>query len=277
MALVSYKTLGQVRSGWASKRLVASSRSITANVATITSATNHGLAVGDRVYLNGAGGQIDGIQIVTAVPTNTTFSFATSSASASSLTLASAYFQTMKTGDTGVKVTNVVRANNVLTVTTEAAHNVAENEFVMLSAGTTSASGLYQVLDVSSSAAFRVVSFGAALSSTNFAPADNLAALNRVPAVTVYQPASGKSAIISSLVLYNATEQNVRVDLYQTPSTAWASLSDKDKYILQGEIILAPKETYSVNLAMTIANQDRIVLCADTPGVNAFAYGTEFE
>lgn len=277
MALVSYKTLGQVRSGWASKRLVASSRSITGNVATITSATAHSLVTGDRVYIVGAGPQIDGVQVVTAAPSSTTFTFATLSASASSATLASSYFQTMKTDETGVKVTNIVRSSNILTVTTDGAHNAAENEYVLLSAGTTSASGLYKVLAVSSSNVFTTVSFGAAIGSTNFATGDNIAAINRVPATTIYQPASGKSGLISSLVLYNATEQNVLIDLYQTPSTAWASLSDKDKYVLQGEVILAPKETYSVNLAMTIANQQRIVMCADTPGIHAFAYGTEFE
>lgn len=277
MALVTYKTLGQVRSGWASQRLVATARAITSNVVLVTSATNHNLVVGDRVYMFGAGPGLDGVQVVTEATSATTFKFATTAATATSVALGGAYFQTMKTGTTGVKVTNVVRADNLLTVTTETASGVAPNEYVQISAGTTTAAGLYKVIEATTSTSFKVFSFGPALSSTNFSPGDNLAALSRVPAVTIYQPAASKSGLISSLVLFNATEQNVTVDLYQTPSTEWSSLADKDKYILQGDTILAPKETYSLNLAMTIANQDRIVMLADYPGVNAFAYGTEFE
>lgn len=277
MAIVSYKTLGQVRSGSASKRLVATQRSVTNNLITITTATTHSLSVGDRVYLNGAGGAVDGTQVVTsACPTSNTFTYPTTSASAAPANLASCYFQMMRSG--GVRISNITRTNNILTVTTSENHNATENQYVYLATGTVaSAYGLYKVLDTPTATSFRVVSFGTNISSTAFTDSDNLAAVNVVPAVTIYQPGENKSALISSIVLFNATEQNSFVDLYQTASTAFTSLSSKDDFLLQGEIVLAPKETYSVNLAITIADQQRIVMCADTPGIYAYAYGTEFE
>lgn len=274
MALVTYKTLGQVRSGWVSEKVVVASRSVTSNVATVNTATAHGLAVGDQVYLNGIGGVFEGYQTVTSTSASTSFTFATSSASASSLTLPSCFLLSHKTGNTGVSVTNVVRSGNMLTVTTGAAHNCAENEYVTFSAGTTGVGGTYKVFDAPSSTSFRVVAFGSDVTSTNLAA--NLGALTRNPATVIYQPASGYSGLISSLVLVNNAPVNVTVDLYQTPSTAWASLTDKQKYLLQPAVVLAPLETYSVNLAMTIANQDQIIMCANLPAVNAFAYGTEF-
>ena len=277
MALVSYKTLGQVRSGWATKRLVAVSRVVTSNVVTITSATDHGLVTGDRVFVSGAGASLDGLHVVAAVGSTTTFSYPTTSGNVASATLASAYFQGMKTDLTSISVTTVVRASNILTVTTDVTHGISENEYVYVEAGVTNATGLFQVLDVPTTTTFRVVSFNAALGSTAYAANSGNASVSRSIAQTVYQPAAGKSGLISSLVLFNATEQNVVVDLYQTPSTAWTSLAQKDKYLIQGVVTLAPKETYSVNLAITIANQERIVMCADTPGVQALAYGTEFE
>lgn len=275
MAIVNYKTLGQVRSGTVSEKFVATARVVTSNVATITTATNHGVVVGDEVYLNGIGGVLEGYQVVTGAPTTTTFTFGTTSASASSLTLPSTYVQSLKTGSTGVSVTNVQRTSNMYTVTTGSAHGCQENEYVTFSCGTISGAGTYKVFDAPSSTTFRVVSFGTDIVSTGIG--GSLGAVCRVPATTIYQPASGKSGLISSLILTNNAPTNVTVDLYQTPSTAWASLTNKNGYILQPQVILAPYESYSVNLAMTIANQDQVIMCADTPSVTAFAYGTEFE
>jgi len=275
MAIVNYKTLGQVRSGTVSEKIVATARVVTSNVATITTATNHDVVVGDEVYINGIGGVLEGYQVVTGAPTTTTFTFGTTSASASSLTLPSTYILSLKPGITGVSVTNIARTSNMHTVTTGSAHGCVENEYITFSSGTTAGAGTYKVFDAPTSTTLRVISFGTDIASTGIG--GSLGAVCRMPATTIYQPAANKSGLISSVVLVNNAPTNATVDLYQTPSTAWSSLASKQSYILQPAVVLAPYETYSVNLAMTIANQDQVIMCADTPSVLAYAYGTEFE
>jgi hypothetical protein len=55
-------------------------RALTSNVATLTSATAHGLAVNDVVVVEGVGAPFNGTVTVTAVPTSTTFKYAATSA-----------------------------------------------------------------------------------------------------------------------------------------------------------------------------------------------------
>ena len=55
-------------------------RARSSNVATLTSAAAHGLAVGSAVVVSGVGGGYDGTYAVTGVPTSTTFSYANTGA-----------------------------------------------------------------------------------------------------------------------------------------------------------------------------------------------------
>jgi LPXTG-motif cell wall-anchored protein len=53
-------------------------REVTSNVATLTTSAAHGLAVGSIVFVSGVDSTLDGIYSVTAVPSTTKFSYATS-------------------------------------------------------------------------------------------------------------------------------------------------------------------------------------------------------
>jgi len=54
-------------------------KSLTTNVATLTTATDHGLAVNNYVFVAGVGAPFDGVVRVTGIPTTTTFTYAMTS------------------------------------------------------------------------------------------------------------------------------------------------------------------------------------------------------
>jgi len=60
---------------WANLFKTITNRSLTSNVATLTTSTPHGLEVGDLVTITGMGAVFDGERAITAVPSATQFSF----------------------------------------------------------------------------------------------------------------------------------------------------------------------------------------------------------
>jgi hypothetical protein len=60
--------------------LAITNRALTSNVATLTTASAHGLAIGDVVTVEGVGAPFNGTVTVTVVPTSTTFRYAATSA-----------------------------------------------------------------------------------------------------------------------------------------------------------------------------------------------------
>ena len=61
-----------------------SNKSLTSNVATLTTATAHGFAVGQTVVVSDVDGDFDGTHVITAVPTTTSFRFAKTAADVAS-------------------------------------------------------------------------------------------------------------------------------------------------------------------------------------------------
>ncbi|MSV52735.1 MAG: S8 family serine peptidase, partial [Actinobacteria bacterium] len=64
--------------------LAITNKALTSNVATLTTSTAHGLAVGDVVVVEGVGSPFNGTVTVTTVPTSTTFKFALTSVNVTS-------------------------------------------------------------------------------------------------------------------------------------------------------------------------------------------------
>lgn len=61
-----------------------SNKALTSNVATLTTSTTHGFAVGDIVVITGVDATFNGTHYITAVPTTTTFTFAKTNANVTS-------------------------------------------------------------------------------------------------------------------------------------------------------------------------------------------------
>jgi len=82
----SFDVLGRVSNSYRHTGQVfqVTSKSVTSNVATLTTSTPHGLTSGQRVNVSGVGGVFDGTFTVVAAPTATTFTYAVTSANLAS-------------------------------------------------------------------------------------------------------------------------------------------------------------------------------------------------
>jgi predicted CXXCH cytochrome family protein len=78
----NYRLLQTVPGGVTNATIAISSITVVANVATVTTATNHWLGVGNTVTIAGAGAPFDGTWPVRTTPLYTTFSFAVTTADA---------------------------------------------------------------------------------------------------------------------------------------------------------------------------------------------------
>lgn len=86
-------------------------KALTSNVATLTTASAHGLAVGQKVKVDIGDAVFDGVQTITDVPTATTFTFAKTNSNVASASASG----TLKVA--GLAVFNKFAGNGVYTVT----------------------------------------------------------------------------------------------------------------------------------------------------------------
>lgn len=75
---------GTLLAGASGSSATITTKALTANVATLTTAAPHGFAVGDTVVVTGVDATFNGTYTVTAVPTTTTFSYALTAATVAS-------------------------------------------------------------------------------------------------------------------------------------------------------------------------------------------------
>jgi len=68
--------IGEYATSFATVTKTVSNKALTSNVATITTSTTHGFAVGDYVVVSGVDATFNGTYLIASVPTTTTFTFA---------------------------------------------------------------------------------------------------------------------------------------------------------------------------------------------------------
>ena len=125
-----------------------------ANVATITTDTAHNLIAGTPFVVSGTG-IIDGSFIVSTVVTNTSFTFASIGSAILTTTFGSVNYTTIHS----TAISYIVRANNVVTITTSTAHNLNEGNIITI-AGATGFNGVYTIDKHVSSTEFSFYQFG---------------------------------------------------------------------------------------------------------------------
>lgn len=122
-------------------------KALTTNVATLTTATNHGFFVGESVVVSGVGSPFDGTWTVASVPTATTFTYAdTSSNVGSAAATGVASIQ--------VSITNMQLSSNIATLTTSQAHGFLAGEYVTITGVDTSFNGTFLILSVPTTTTF---------------------------------------------------------------------------------------------------------------------------
>lgn len=114
-----------------------SNKQMTSGLATLTTTTPHDLILGQQIQITDVDTNISGYQIINGIPSASTFTVdtgGTGNVSSSSVTPYTSYNIT-SAGITsaGVQITYFQATNNVVTMTTSAAHNLVAGDFVKIS------------------------------------------------------------------------------------------------------------------------------------------------
>jgi hypothetical protein len=249
---------GSILLGSAPTKAYVSNTAITTNLATITTNAAHGMAVGDIVTIQGANATIDGTYVVYTVPTSTTFTFVSTTATLSSAATSPVGVATINLATSGQTVTNRVISNAITTITTGSAHGLAVNDTVAVTIGLASVdTNNAKVIAVPSSTTFCYVS-----STTTLATAAvtqgffaKLTALYTVPAST--------TTIVSNLIVTNETAASVTF-----------SLALAGNRIAESQTLAANSSAY-FDMKQTLNTTETITGGASSPLVLLSASGVE--
>jgi hypothetical protein len=119
-----------------------SNKAITTNLATVTTSALHGITqVGTIVTIQGVDSTFDGTWAIHSIPTTSTFTFVSTTATVASAAVSPVGIATFNTGASGVTngftITNKVVQSNIATLTTSAAHNLTVGDLVAVTIGDT--------------------------------------------------------------------------------------------------------------------------------------------
>ena len=109
---------------------------IATNLATITTAANHGITqVGTMVQIRGASTTVDGTYLVHSIPTGTSITFVSSTATLSSTSFSPNAVMTIYPVTSGFTISNKVTVNGQSTITTGSAHGFSIGDYVLINIG----------------------------------------------------------------------------------------------------------------------------------------------
>jgi hypothetical protein len=171
---------------------------ITSSLATITTNATHGYAVGDIVTIVGAHASIDGTYVIYTVPTTTTFTFVSTTATLSSAAVSPVGAAICNVGAAGGTVTNRVILNGLTTITTGATHGLVVDDLVAVTIGLSTVDTLNaQVIATPSTTTFCYVSATTTLATA----AVSQGAWSKIP--VLYTVPASTTAVVSNLVVSN--------------------------------------------------------------------------
>jgi hypothetical protein len=149
--------------GATATRFNINNKAITSNLATVTTSAVHGITqVGTIVTIQGVDSTFDGTWAIHSIPTTSTFTFVSTTATVASAAVSPVGIATFNTGASGVTngftVTNKVVQNFIATLTTSAAHNLVVGDMVAVTIGDTIYDNLQiQVIAVPSTTTFSYI------------------------------------------------------------------------------------------------------------------------
>ena len=125
--------------GATATRFNISNKAITTNLATVTTSALHGITqVGTLVTIRGVDTTFDGTWTIHSIPTTSTFTFVSTTATVASTAVSpvgQAIFNTGASGFVGTTVSNKVVQNSIATLTTSTAHNLTVGDSVAVTIG----------------------------------------------------------------------------------------------------------------------------------------------
>ena len=237
------------------------------NICTLTTAANHGFAVGDIIVISGVASTVDGTVVVASAPSNTTFTFPIATASITSAAV-SPTGVAIRLPAPGVTVTNRGSVNNTAQLTTSAAHGISVDDYVQVQIGVATFDGLYRVNAVPSATTISYLSTaGTTASGSSFAGALARRAWNGV----LYTVPTGFSTTVSTIAIANRDTQTSFVRITIVPKGE--TLSDADHLLYNAGV--PTQDTVTLTLGTTLAAGDRVYFWASSPLVTFQIFGAE--
>lgn len=177
---------------------------ITTYEATITTASNHGITqVGTVVKIQGVNDTFDGYQVIETIPTTTTFTFASNTATFASTAISPNGIATFIPVTSGFIVSNAVIQNYVATLTTTTSHDFVVGDYVAIDLGISAYDTLKaQIIGTPSATTFCYAVSTQSLTSASLA----YGAVGKTAYTSSYTVPTGKSGISSTLYVCNTSE-----------------------------------------------------------------------
>lgn len=265
----TYKLLGQSTPGTTRTFAAVSNKAITASVATVTTAANHGFSAGDIVVIAGVDTTFDGTRTIATVPTTTTFTFASSTATVASaaVTPNATVYRTHNLG--GVASANKFSTGTNAIITTGSAHGLTAGDWAYVQVGDSNMDGLVKVLSAPTTTTFSYAKGGSAVVST----AVTIGAVGRALPTTwtqLYQVPSATSTVLSTIVAANLNPISTQIRI----AIATGTTPTLNEIIIYDSFISA-NDTLTLTLGLTLPAAERILVNANQPEVSFSAYGAE--
>ena len=249
---------GSALLGNAPVRAYVSNVAIATNLATITTNAAHGYAVGDIVTITGAHASIDGTYVIYTVPTSTTFTYVSTTATLTSAAVSPVGIAICNTNAAGGTVTNRVIQNGIATITTGASHGLAVHDMVAVTIGLASVDTVMGlVVGVPSATTFNYV-----VTTTTLATASvTQGAWAKIP--VLYTVPSATTTVVSNIVVANLNAAAVTFSLALNGVT------------LAKDAALAANSTAYFDLKQVLDTTQTIGASASLPLVTVHASGVE--
>lgn len=191
--------------GATATRFTITNKAITANLATVTTGAVHGITqIGTLVTIQGVDTTFDGTFAISSIPTTSTFTFVSTTATVSTVAVSPVGIATFNTGASGITngftITNKVVQNTIATLTTSAVHSLAVNDILTVTIGDVIYDGLQiQVISIPTTTTFTyiVTTVSAATTAVTQGSYGRLPYIYTVPALT--------STIATNIIVTNTS------------------------------------------------------------------------
>jgi len=268
MALTtSYKILGQVSSGSVLDNSI-SNKALTSNVATITTGAEHGLSIGDKFYASNVDSTFNGTYTVLSAPTSTTLTYSKTASNVTSAAVTTATFRGYK-GQVAVAVSNKVKTNGIVTLTTSSAHGLSIGDYVFVYVNDTNIDGYFTVLSVPTTTTFTYVFIGSNVSTS----AVTTGSVNAYSMQSLYTVPSATNVVVSNITICNRINEATYFDIAISPNGATMS----DSHFISDYSLINANESITLNVGLAIDSTDVIRVRGYNSGLTFSAFGTTVE
>lgn len=269
MATTTYKILGQQVVGSTRTFAAVSNKVITSSVATLTTAAAHGFSVGDIVVVSGVDTTHDSTWAIATVPTSTTFTYLSTTATQSTAAVTPNATVTRTHNLGGVVSSNKYSTGVNAILSTASAHGLAVNDWAYVTVGDANMAGLVKVIAAPSATTFTYAKAGSAVAST----AVTTGAFGRaIPSTytTLYTVPASTQTVVSTISVANATSVSAQ---YRIAFSATTTPTIAEIYVFDGTV--PANDTINLTVGITLPATYKIMVNANSPEISFAAFGSE--